>query len=193
MSSSPNRREFITSSSALLSGSWLWLNLPALATLSACAREAAQRAEPFTTFTPEQGGAMRALTERIIPAGDGVPGADEAGAAWFIDALLGGPMEGAAGMVTAGLADLDERAQAAHNAVFADLGGDQQDAIIREIEDTPFFGFTQFATVMGTFAGEDFGGNRNHAGYRLLQLEHRPAYQPPFGWYDEQQAKGGAA
>lgn len=195
MASNPSRRDFITSSGALLSGGWLWLNLPALATLSGCARDAAERGEPFTHFTPEQGAAMRAFTARIIPSGDGVPGADDAGAAWFIDALLAGPMEDTAGLVAAGLADLDERARAAHSAAFADLEGEQQDAIIREIEQAPFFGFARFATIMGTFAGESFGGNRNHAGFTLLQIEHEPAYQPPFGWYDEQHARaqGGAA
>jgi hypothetical protein len=191
----PGRREFISSTGSLLGGGWLWLNLPALAALSGCAREAARRADPFTHFTAAQGRTVRAFTARIIPSGEGVPGADEAGAAWFIDGILQGPMADAAELVAGGLADLDTRARAEHDADFADLEADRQDRILREIEETEFFGAMRFFTLMGTFAGDDLGGNREHAGYTLLQIDHRPGYQPPFGWYDERHARedGGAA
>jgi hypothetical protein len=193
MSSMPNRREFVASTSTLLGGGWLWLKLPALAALTGCARDAARRADPFTQLTPAGGRAVQALAARIIPSGDGVPGADEAGAAWFIDMVIGGPMQDGKALLTEGLADLDVRAEAAGGASFADLPPERQDDVLRDIEDTEFFGFARFLTVMGTFSGTEHGGNRNHAGFALLQIDHRPAYQPPFGWYDEQVGMEGGA
>lgn len=194
------RREFVSSTTALIGGGWLWLQLPALATLSACARDAARRGDPFTTFSPEQGRVLRAFAARIIPSGDGIPGADEAGAAWFIDGALGdGPFAAMRGLFEAGLADLDERAGAAHGAAFADAAPEQQDAVMRGVEDTQFFFVARMLTIAGTFADPAHGGNRDHAGFKLVQMEHAAAYQPPFGWYDREyvdasgDVRGGAA
>ena len=197
--SSPTRREFVSSSAALFGGGWLWLQLPAVATLAACSRDAAQRNDPFTTLSADEGRAMRAFAARIIPSGDGQPGADEAGAAWFADGALSGPMASARELITAGLADLDARAGDAHGVAFADASIDDQDAIMRAVEDTPFFFVARMLTVAGTFSDPSHGGNRDHVGFTLLQMEHAPAFSPPFGWYDEQYvgenrvAEGGAA
>jgi gluconate 2-dehydrogenase gamma chain len=184
--SEPTRREFVTSTAAMFGGGWLWLQLPALASLSACARDAAVRNEPFTTFTEDEGRAMRAFAARIIPSGDGLPGAEEAGAAWFADGALAGPMAPLRELITGGLADLDQRARAAHGVAFADAEPDAQDALLREVEDTQFFFLARLLAVAGTFSDPSLGGNRDHAGFTLLQMEHAPAYQPPFGWYDAQ-------
>lgn len=191
--SMPTRRDFVSSTAALFGGGWLWLQLPALASISACARDAARRNDAFATLSPGEGRAMRAFAARIIPSGDGLPGADEAGAAWFADGALGGPLAGMRELVAAGLADLDARAEAAHGAVFADATPEQQDAIMRDIEDQPFFFVGRLLTVLGTFSDPVHGGNRNHAGFALLEMEHAAAYQPPFGWYDEQHARDRAA
>lgn len=184
--SQPTRREFVSSAAALWGGGWLWLQLPAVATLSACARDAARRNDPFTTLSAPEGHAMRAFAARIIPSGDGQPGAEEAGAAWFADGALGGPLAQARDLIAAGLADLDARAMAAHSVPFADASADQQDAIMRAVEDTAFFFTARLLTVAGTFSDPSHGGNRDHAGFALLQMEHAHAFRPPFGWYDEQ-------
>ena len=193
--SEPTRREFVSSTAALLGGGWLWLQLPALATLSACARDAALRNDPFTNLTPEEGRALRAFASRIIPSGDGLPGADEAGAAWFIDAAVGGPLGSLRAPIAGGMADLDARATAAHGRVFADTTPEQQDAIMHDVEDTEFFFVARMLTLAGTFSDPAHGGNRDHAGFTLLGMEHAAAYQPPFGWYDDQNGLngGGAA
>lgn len=190
----PTRREFVASTAALFGGGWLWIQLPALATLSACARDAARREDPFTNLTAEQGRVMRAFAARIIPSGDGLPGADEAGAAWFVDgALASDAFAGVRDLVTGGLADLDARAMAAHSIVFADATPEQQDGVMRDAEDSEFFFIARLLTLAGTFSDPSHGGNREHAGFTLLQMEHAPAYRPPFGWYDEQQARTAAA
>lgn len=188
--SEPTRREFVSSTAALLGGGWLWLQLPAIATLSACARDAAIRNDPFTNLTAAEGRVMRAFASRIIPSGDGLPGAEEAGAAWFVDAALGGPFGGVRGLFAEGLADLDARATAAHGVAFADAAPDQQDAIMHDVEDEQFFFMARMLTLAGTFSDPSHGGNRDHAGFALLGMEHAGAYQPPFGWYDEQHARG---
>lgn len=193
--SEPTRREFVSSTATLLGGGWLWLQLPAVATLSACARDAALRNDPFTNLTPEEGRVLRAFAARIIPSSDGIPGADEAGAAWFVDAALGGPFGGVRDLLAGGLADLDARAAAAHDVAFADAAPEQQDAIMHDVEGSEFFFMARMLTLAGTFSDPSHGGNRDHAGFTLLGMEHAAAYQPPFGWYDEQNARdaGGAA
>ncbi|MBR9989515.1 MAG: gluconate 2-dehydrogenase subunit 3 family protein [Gemmatimonadetes bacterium] len=183
------RREFVSSSAAFLGGGWLWLQLPAVATLSACARDAATRNDPFTTLSAAEGRAIRAFATRILPSGDGLPGAEEAGAAWFADGALGGPMAHFRDLITGGLADLDARATAAHSVAFADASPEQQDALMHEVEDSEFFFIARLLVVAGTFADPSHGGNRDHAGFTLLQMEHAPAFHPPFGWYDEEHVR----
>jgi gluconate 2-dehydrogenase gamma chain len=137
---------------------------------------------------------MRAFAARIIPADGGLPGAEEAGAAWFADAALAGPFADMREPVLAGLADLDERAQSAHAARFAELDATRQDAIIGDIAETGFFELGRMLVVMGTLSDPSWGGNRDHAGFTLLGIEHAPVYSPPFGWYDAEHARanGGA-
>jgi hypothetical protein len=70
---------------------------------------------------------------------------------------------------------------------------------MRSVENTQFFFLARLLTVAGTFSDPSHGGNRDHVGFALLQMEHAPAFHPPFGWYDEQYvrespaADGGAA
>jgi gluconate 2-dehydrogenase gamma chain len=191
----PTRREFVSSGAGTLGAGWLWLQLPMLAALSACARDAARSNEPFTTLSAAEGLAMSAFAARIIPSDPGSPGAAEAGAAWFADAVLGGPFDEMAGPVRAGLADLDARARASHAAAFAQLDAAQQDAIIGAVVDTPFFELGRMLVVMGTLCDPSRGGNRGHVGFTLIGMEHASAFTPPFGWYDAEHARtnGGAA
>ncbi len=69
-------------------------------------------------------------------------------------------------------------------ASFAALTPAQQDELLREIEQTPFFQAVRFDTLVGTFALPSWGGNRDFAGWRLLGVEHQPFFQAPFGYYD---------
>ena len=138
---------------------------------------------------------MDAVTSRIIPAVDGRPGAHEAGVLYFIDKALATFNAGQKDLYVEGLRDLDERSrrlaanaasgQADNGAAsFAALTAPQQDAILRDLERTPFFQAVRFDTIVGTFALPTWGGNRGYAGWHLLGLEHQPQFQPPFGYYD---------
>ncbi|CAN5879934.1 hypothetical protein BH23GEM9_BH23GEM9_08900 [soil metagenome] len=193
--SEPTRREFVSTSAGAFGGSWLWLNLPVIVSLSSCARDAAERGEPFVTFTAAEGRAMRAFAARVLPSSDNSPGAEEAGAVWFADRALGELFPDMLAPVREGLASLDERARATGGTAFAELGAEQQDTLISDVVDTEFFFLGRMLVVMGVFSDPSWGGNRGHVGEALLGIEHAAGYQPPFGWYDAEhaQANGGAA
>jgi hypothetical protein len=169
------------------------MRLPAITALAACARDAARLDAPFRALSPAEGAAMRALASRILPSGDGLPGAEEAGAVWFVDAALQGPFASMKEPLLAGLGDLDRRSRSLHGESFARLAPAQQDAIVGEVADGPFFGMARLLTVAGVFADPEYGGNRNDAGTILLGVRHAPSYQPPFGWYDAALKEGGGA
>ena len=131
---------------------------------------------------------MRAFAAQIIPSDDGTPGAEEAGAVHFVDRALGMPLFAASvPVIRAGLADLDARTRATGGKDgFASLSPAQQIAIMRQIEQTPFFTAARNLVVIGTFADPSYGGNVGGAGWTMIGMEHRPTYTTPFGWYDAQ-------
>jgi gluconate 2-dehydrogenase gamma chain len=148
----------------------------------------------MSVLTPDQAAALDAMTTRILPSVDGRPGAHEAGAVFFIDRSLATFAADQKGLVLDGIQDLNRRAADKHakaTATFAMMTGAEQDALLREIEQTPFFQSVRFATIVGTFALPTYGGNRDFAGWRMLGLDHQPMFQAPFGYYDAQaQQKG---
>ncbi|HZI41926.1 MAG TPA: gluconate 2-dehydrogenase subunit 3 family protein [Gemmatimonadaceae bacterium] len=83
-----------------------------------------------------------------------------------------------------GLADLDARARVLGAADFAALAGATQIAIMKHIEHTAFFATARTLVIIGTFADPSHGGNKSHAGRKVLGIDHRPSYSAPFGWYD---------
>jgi hypothetical protein len=195
MSTHPTRREFVSSSAAMFSNGWLLLNLPVLTSLAACAPDAARNEEPFVTFTPEEGRTFRAFAARILPSVNGLPGAEEAGVAWFADKALAGPMAGMLEPLRASLPELDRQAQAAHGVQFASTTETQQDAVIGQLTSSPVFGLGRTLVIFGMFAHPSNGGNRDHAGFKLVQMDHEPSHTPPFGYYDAEHVRvnGGAS
>lgn len=187
----PTRRDFLATSASALGGAWLAAALPALASLSACARDAAQRGDAFTTLTPAEGAAMAAFAAHIIPS-DEVPGATEAGAVYFVDAAVGSYFAPMHPIIKAGLADLDTRALARGAESFAALPPDLQIAVMKDVENTPFFFNARMLTVLGVLADPKYGGNRDNVGLDLIRREHGGAWQPPFGYYDAQAAVASA-
>jgi gluconate 2-dehydrogenase gamma chain len=183
----PTRRAFLADSSRAVTAGWLSLHLPWVTALAACAREDARQEKPFVELTPAEGRAMRAFAARIIPSDDGTPGAEEAGAVYFVDRALGMPFfASSVRVVRAGLASLDERARAVDwRRRFASLSVEQQIAIIRQIEHEPFFAAARSLVVIGTFADPAYGGNKGGAGWKLVGIDHRPSYSAPYGWYDD--------
>ena len=164
-------------------------------------------ASNFSALTKAQAEVVEAVAARILPAVDGRPGAREAGAIHFIDRALATFNAAQKPMYVEGVADLNVRAAkrsraaapgavgtatsgtaasgvAAAGVTFAALTTAQQDELLREIEQTPFFQTVRFDTLVGTFALPSWGGNRDFAGWRILGVEHQPFFQAPFGYYD---------
>jgi len=159
----------------------LWPAVLAAAQGAAAARDAAA---PFETLTPDEAADFAAIAAQIFPT-DELPGANEAGAVYFIDSALRTFMAGAREAVTTGLAALNGKAAALQaGARFAALPAEEQVRLLKAEEATPFFGTVRFMTVSGMFALPVYGGNRDHAGWKLLGFEHRMAWLPPFGHYD---------
>jgi gluconate 2-dehydrogenase gamma chain len=163
-----------------------------LGDLAAWARTAAAEQQAFTILTPAEARAMEAFASQIIPSDATSPGAKEAGAIWFIDRALGPDyFPDFREPIKAGAADLDVRARRRRGGVtsFADLTASEQIRVMRQIEETPFFFMGRMLSVMGVLADPRHGGNRDHAASKVLGIEHAPSYQPPFGWYDADEAR----
>jgi hypothetical protein len=136
-------------------------------------------------FDTAQGAVVEALVGRLIPAVDGRPGAREAGAARFIDRALATFNASQKKAYVDGLADLNRRAAAKQGGTtFDKLSATDQDEVLREIEQTPFFQMARFDTIVGTFALPAWGGNTDHLGWQMIGFEHLPRFQAPFGFYD---------
>lgn len=104
-----------------------------------------------------------AVVERIFPKTD-TPGAIDAGVPGFIDVMAGGYMAPAdQRTLTAGLADVELRSQAAHQKGFAQLSATQQDALLKTLSSEPngkslgFFRQIRELTVVGYFTSELVG------------------------------------
>jgi gluconate 2-dehydrogenase gamma chain len=154
--------------------------------LAWAAHQQTTRAQPaFSVLTPDQAAALDAMTSRIIPSVDGRPGAHEAGVVHFIDKSLATFNAARKPLYVDGVLDLNQRAAQRRDGVtFAAMTATEQDDLLHELEKTPFFETVRFDTIVGTFAVPAWGGNRNYAGWHLLGLDHRPQFQPPFGYYD---------
>jgi gluconate 2-dehydrogenase gamma chain len=192
--SSPDRREFLAASAALLGGGWLSLQLPRLESLAAWARTAATEQAAFAILTVAEAKTMGAFAAQILPSDASSPGATEAGAIWFIDRALGpGYFPEFREPIRSGIADLDDRARRRRRGTggFGDLPAADQIRIMREVESTPFFFAGRMLSIMGVLADPRHGGNRDGAAMKILGIEHRPSYQPPFGWYDAEAARQG--
>jgi gluconate 2-dehydrogenase gamma chain len=186
MPEAPARRAFLRAAAAA-GAAWALSEVVGLEAAIAAAQS--RRAE---TLTDAQARCLDAAVDRILPAVDGRPGAREAGAMYFIDRALGTFQSTQRPAYVKGLRDLDRRAaRLTPGAAFAALTPAQQDDVLRAIEKTAFFQMLRVDTIVGTLALPTWGGNRDHAGWRMLGLDHRPIHQPPFGYYDAEAQKGG--
>lgn len=188
----PTRREFLTTSGTFFGGAWLAANLPAVEAVAAWARTAAAEGRPLAVLTEEEARELGAVAERILPADELGPGALDVGVVHFMDRAFETFAAGALEGVRAGLGELAATVTAGPGGdVFSELGPDEQDAVLRSIENGPFFGLVRVLTVMGFLGDPSLGGNRERAGWRLIGFEDAGAYQPPFGYYDAEYGREG--
>jgi gluconate 2-dehydrogenase gamma chain len=186
MNNVQTRRSFVAELTRTAAAGALALQLPLLTTLAGCARDM----EGFIHLTAAEARAMRAFAAQIIPSEPGSPGAEEAGAVYFVDRAFGDPhFVEQVRLIRAGLADLDAHARdSGARDGFASLSDADQRAIIGHIAKEPFFASARTLVLIGTFADSSHGGNRGGAGLKIVGMEHRPSYAAPYGWYDAQSA-----
>jgi gluconate 2-dehydrogenase gamma chain len=162
-----------------------------------------------TFFNAHEAATVDALAARIIPGSAEDPGAREAGAVVYIDRALAGPYRDLQRLYRTGLAALDDSCRQQHGQAFADLGEDQQDAVLERLAQGEwesalgaeraesgseeadiaflpyFFAVVRQHVVEGTFGDPVYGGNRDTAGWRLLGF-------PGARWgYDEAEMRYG--
>ena len=182
-----NRRTFLRVAAAA-GAAWATADLLEVEEALAWAAQHAngERTPQLTSLTKAQAEVIDAAASRILPSVEGRPGAHEAGAVYFIDRALSTFNAGQKKLYDTGIADLNQRAakKAAGITSFAALPPAQQDEVLREIENTPFFGASRFDVIAGTFALPSWGGNRDYAGWHMLGLSHQPRFEAPFGFYD---------
>ena len=187
-----SRREFMSTVGAIGA---VWLAAVACATDAVPAEKSVAMpkmpgdppAPPQTLvhFTPAQAAEIDAISARIIPTDD-APGAHEAGVVYFIDRAMTTFAKEQAPLFEKGMASIAAAVQKAHgnDATFSTLTPVQQDAILRSVEKTPFFGAIRFATIAGFLALPKYGGNKDFVGWKYIGQEHVFEQKPPFGWYD---------
>jgi gluconate 2-dehydrogenase gamma chain len=182
---SSSRRKFLQSSSSVLGASWIAINMPLILSASQKAGKNQEAGAAFENISEREALELSALVDQIIPA-DETPGATEVGVVYFIDAAIGGFMSDATAMLRQGLEDVRLKVTSAHPQVdyLSELSFEQQKEILASIEETAFFSTLHFLTMCGMFSLPEYGGNREHAGWKLLGFNHQHAWQPPFGYYD---------
>ncbi len=121
---------------------------------------------------------LSAIVERLIPTDDRGPGAREAHATCYISTALGAEYGGYLADYQAGLATIDARARARHNAPFVSLEPTLQDEVLADIErgqatrdgPTPrtFFDLLLKHTREGVFGDPRWGGNADRVGWTLI-------------------------
>lgn len=186
-----SRREFLARVDAAARTSLVVLTVPMIANASARARAACATQAGCRTLGAAEALEFEAIAARILPT-DETPGAVEAGAIHFIDAVLGESRTELLGPLRAGLAGLRDRAATRYGrASFSALTEAQQDQLLMEIEDGAFFGTMRYLTIAGTFSLPIYGGNRDGIGWKLIGFENRHAWSPPYGHYDADYAARG--
>jgi gluconate 2-dehydrogenase gamma chain len=170
---------------------WIFASLGAAAwPLIASAQEHALLAQStsvthFESFDAATANDISAIAAQIIPSDDG-PGATEAGAVYFIDRALQTFASDQQVAYRAGLADLKARREKMFpgSASFAGLSKAQQFQLLKSIEKTDFFDLLRTHTILAWLGPPEYGGNRNHVGWKYIGFDDAGAFDPPFGYYD---------
>ena len=140
--------------------------------------------EDLQIFTEEEANEFDAIAARLIPTTD-TAGAREAGVVYFMDNVLGDKREEEFAVLKEGLRELQTTSVLEYDsAYFYLLDEAQQDQLITEITDTPFFHTLRYLTVAGMFSLPEYGGNRDLIGYQLIGYQNQGAWAPPYSFYD---------
>jgi Gluconate 2-dehydrogenase subunit 3 len=182
-----DRRQFLLSGLSGASAAWITLNWPAVVAAAEHAARSSKSATPpkLEVLTAEQAAEVEAVASRIIPSDDS-PGAREAGAIYFIDRALATFASDKRDDYQKGLPVFEAKTRELFPAVqrFSEGTPEQQDAVLKALEEQPFFELIRSHTIMGFLADPMRGGNRDDVGWKLIDFDSSPAFAPPFGYYD---------
>ena len=189
-----SRRQFVSTMASGIAATWMagaWRHAAALD--AGPATGVAPAIPPAGALTAAELRDVEAIAALVIPTDD-APGAREARVIDFIDRGLATFASDQLPLFQQGLADLNARAGKAHpgTTAFADLGAGDQTALLQQLdaEHSEFFEAARTATVTGFLSNPEYGGNANKVGWKLIGFEDRYAWQPPFGYYDSDAARG---
>ena len=141
-------------------------------------------------FNAQDAETVAAFTERIMPGASGKPGARDAGVLNYIDLALAGAYEDLQNFYRRGLVSLDAYCHKTHNAAFVRLDPAKQDEVLVALEEgraaefswptsQEFFNTLRVHTMEGMFADPLYGGNKNFAGWRLVDFPGAQAVFTP--------------
>ncbi|MFN7994652.1 MAG: gluconate 2-dehydrogenase subunit 3 family protein [Bryobacteraceae bacterium] len=160
---------------------------PAIAAAQAHAHQAAKdpKGASLEFFNAADAAEIAAIASQILPSDD-VPGAQEAGAIYFIDRALATFDAGQQDLYRRGLIELRKKRLELFpgSDTVAGLPAEQQVVLARAIEESEFFEAVRVHTLLGFLGDPSYGGNRGRVGWKHIGFEDRMAWQPPFGYYD---------
>jgi gluconate 2-dehydrogenase gamma chain len=166
-----SRRKFIQVTTAAAAGS-----------MACCTRNKS----PWRFFTLEEGQAVAAIAERLIPA-DQDPGATEAGVVNFIDLQLMGPYKRYRASYRQGIRGLEQVSREMFGYAFTQLSAARQDEVLKNLErggavgeawkglsSKDFFSLILSHTMQGFYGDPRHGGNRGRVSWKMLNLPYPP-------------------
>jgi gluconate 2-dehydrogenase gamma chain len=206
-----SRRKFLLQSLTGVGAAWLAAQWPEIVAAHDHAMQAvASETPPKLEFlTPAQAADVEAISAAIIPTTD-TPGAREAGVVYFVDRSLMTFAQDQREPLLQGLKVVADLAKELFPTAesFAALTAAQQVDVLKALEaakpgekEKPhtrprtalasvdgqqIFGMFRFMTVLGVFTNPEYGGNRNHVGWDLVNFKPSMAHFPPFGYYDKE-------
>jgi gluconate 2-dehydrogenase gamma chain len=180
--SSLSRRQFLKDSAAAAGLGLAGFNLSVLLPMGEAAAAARDASEPFNVLGDAEAADLEAIAAQIIPT-DGSPGAREAGVIYFIDGAMAGMFARILPGLRDGLTELNKKV-GGEGSSFSSLDNQAQQALLTREEASPFFAMMRFLTLAGMFSLPEYGGNRDHVGWKMIGFDHRHAWSAPFGYYD---------
>lgn len=194
--SEPSRRAFLHLSGSVGLGAWMSLSMSGCREAADSAAEALRTGEAPRVLTDDERRTLEAFSDRVLPPDGNAPGAVALGAVVFMDHYLADHAEHLADARRA-LEDLHARTLEAYPNVsgFVMLDPAAQETLVGTLpESAPGTFFPLWTLVVfGAFADPAHGGNRDKEGWALLGFDDRHAWQPPFGFYDADVARGAGA
>jgi gluconate 2-dehydrogenase gamma chain len=139
-------------------------------------------------LNPLEAAAVEAFAARIVPGDEDDPGAREAGVVTYVDHSLAGFMRDQQSFYREALRALDGLCQERQGQRFAELGEQQQDALLAQLDAAAFgdgppealagderlglltrlFAMLREHTIQGMFCDPTYGGNRDACGWKLV-------------------------